>query len=81
MASVNDRLAVIEGKLGIETPKPRAGFFWDDGDNNPCSGILTDEEDGRYECSNSCMWDRFVPFTDEELARFKSLGVTFDPEE
>jgi hypothetical protein len=82
MASVKDRLSAIEAKLGIETSKALSGFFWDnDEPTNPVSGIVTDEVDGRYECSSGCYWDKFLPFTDDELARFKAAGITFDSED
>jgi hypothetical protein len=82
MASIKDRLSAIEAKLGIEPPKVTAGFFWDnDAPSDPVSGSLTDEVDGRYQVDNGSLWEHFLAFTDDEIARFKAAGITFDTED
>jgi hypothetical protein len=78
---LKERLAVVEAKLGIESPQEEIGFFWDDGEDNPRTGVLTGKEDGRYEKNNDCWWDHYVPLTSEEIKRFEAAGVTFSEEE
>lgn len=81
MASIQYRLAVVEAKLGIETPKAQIGIFWDDEEGASLVGQLADEADGRFVCVYGGSWDYFIPFTDDELARFKAAGITFDSDE
>lgn len=77
---IEERLAAIEAKLGIEPPEPAYGLFWDDGDDEASAGICTEERDGEFEINNSYTWNHFVPFNKEEIARFKAAGVPFGEE-
>jgi hypothetical protein len=69
---IRERLAVVEAKLGIEPPENAYGFFWDSDRSPPIVGKLTGSEN---ECDGGTNWEHFVPFTVEEVARFRSVGV------
>jgi len=69
---IKERLAAVEAKLGIEPPENEYGFFWDSDGNTPLVGKLTGPEN---KCDDGTNWEHFVPFTVEEVARFRSAGV------
>lgn len=76
--SIEERVAAIEKKLGIETPEKNWGLFWDDGEDDATIGVNTGvNNDGSYEINDCCNWDHFLPLTKEEIARFKAAGVPF----
>jgi hypothetical protein len=75
---VNERLAAIEAKLGIEVPPDEYGFFWDREGRAPVIGKLMGDHN---ECDNGSRWEHFVPFTAEEVARFRAAGVCLSAED
>jgi hypothetical protein len=79
---VNERLAAIEAKLGIEPQDDgfgAVGLFWDGGqekDTNYRFGMLRDDENGNVmPFDGESHWAHFLPLPEEIVEQIYALGI------
>jgi hypothetical protein len=56
-------------------PVGQYGFFWDNNSADPVVGKLTANNNSGFEIDDFSCWEHFLPFTPEELARFRKRGL------